>query len=189
EISDGAFAKLALITTAAAQVNLVMLISELFYKFYSPTHHGINARSLFFGIGEHNALVPWIWSAIAVNAIATVALMIHPIRRNIRWLTLASAALFIGIWVEKGIGLVVPGFIPSPLGEIVEYTPTLVEIGVTAGIWALGLFVLTVLVRVALPIELGEARSPYIEGASTAPIVRPRSTRVQRKDVRPVRTR
>ena len=189
EISDGAFSKLALITTAAAQVNLVMLISELFYKFYSPTHHGINARYLFFGIDGHNALVPWIWSAIAVNAIATIALMIHPIRRNQRWLTLASAALFVGIWVEKGIGLVVPGFIPSPLGEIVEYTPTLVEIGVTAGVWALGLFVLTVLVRVALPIELGEARSPYIEGASAAPIVRPRSTRVPPKDIRPVRTR
>ena len=189
EISDGAFSKLALITTAAAQVNLVMLISELFYKFYSPTHHGINARYLFFGIGEHNALVPWIWAAIAVNAVATVALMIHPIRRNRRWLALASAALFIGIWVEKGIGLVVPGFVPSPLGEIVEYTPTLVEIGVTAGVWALGLFVLTVLVRVALPIELGEARSPYIEGAVTAPLVRPRSTRVATREVRPARTR
>jgi Ni/Fe-hydrogenase subunit HybB-like protein len=189
EISDGAFSKLALITTAAAQVNLVMLISELFYKFYSPTHHGINARYLFFGIDGHHALVPWIWSAIAVNAMATIALMIHPIRRNPRWLVIASAALFIGIWVEKGIGLVVPGFIPSPLGEIVEYTPSLVEIAVTAGVWALGLFVLTVLVRVALPIELGESRSPYIEGATSAPLIRPRSTRGLTRDVRPVRTR
>lgn len=188
EISDGAFSKLALITTAAAQVNLVMLISELFYKFYSPTHHGINARYLFFGIGEHHALVPWIWAAIAVNAIATISLMIHPIRRNPRLLMFASGALFIGIWVEKGIGLVIPGFIPSPLGEIVEYTPTFVEIGVTLGIWALGLFVLTVLVRVALPIELGVARSPYIEGAHNAPVVRPRST-ARPRDVRPVRTR
>lgn len=189
EISDGAFSKLALITTAAAQVNLVMLISELFYKFYSPTHHGINARYLFFGIDGHRALVPWIWTAIAINALATIALMIHPIRRNQRWLTIASAALFVGIWVEKGIGLVVPGFIPSPLGEIVEYTPTLVEIGVTAGVWALGLFVLTVLVRVALPIELGTARSPYIDEAGAAPVVRPRGTRRQIRDVRQVRTR
>jgi Ni/Fe-hydrogenase subunit HybB-like protein len=189
EISDGAFSKLALITTAAAQVNLVMLISELFYKFYSPTHHGINARYLFFGIDGHHALVPWIWTAIAMNALATVAMMIHPIRRNHRWLMLASGALFVSIWVEKGIGLVVPGFIPSPLGEIVEYTPSLVEIGVTLGIWAFGLFVLTVLVRVALPIELGEARSPYIDGAKAAPLVRPRNTRVQSRDVQPVRTR
>ncbi len=189
EISDGAFSKLALITTVAAQINLVMLGSELFYKFYSPTHHGINARYLFFGVDGHRALVPWIWTAIALNAIATIALMIHPVRRNPRWLMPACAALFVGIWVEKGIGLVVPGFIPSPLGEIVEYTPSLVELGVTAGVWALGMFVLTVLVRVALPIELGEARSPYIEDARVAPIIRPRSTRAQTKDVRPVRTR
>ncbi len=189
EISDGAFAKLALITTVAAQINLVMLISELFYKFYSPTHHGINARYLFFGLGEHNALVPWIWTAIALNVVATIALMIHPLRRNPRWLIPACALLFVGIWVEKGIGLVVPGFVPSPLGEIVEYTPSLVELGVTAGVWALGMFVLTVLVRVALPIELGEARSPYIEETRVAPIVRPRSARPQPKSVRPVRTR
>lgn len=184
EISDGAFSKLALITTAAAQVNLVMLISELFYKFYSPTHHGINARYLFFGIDGHRALVPWIWAAIAINALATVALMIHPIRRNQRWLMFASGALFVAIWVEKGIGLVVPGFIPSPLGEIVEYTPTLVEIAVTAGVWALGMFVLTVLVRVALPIELGEARSPYIDSNKAAPVVRPRPARVSAAEAR-----
>lgn len=189
EISDGAFSKLALITTVAAQINLVMLGSELFYKFYSPTHHGINARYLFFGLDGHHALVPWIWTAITLNVVATIALMIHPVRRNPHWLMIACAVLFVGIWVEKGIGLVVPGFIPSPLGEIVEYTPSLVELGVTAGVWALGMFVLTVLVRVALPIELGEVRSPYIEDARVAPIIRPRSTRARTKDVRPVRMR
>jgi Ni/Fe-hydrogenase subunit HybB-like protein len=189
EIAEGAFSKLALITTVAAQINLVMLGSELFYKFYSPTHHGINARYLFFGLGEHNALVPWIWTAIVLNTVATIALMIHPIRRNQRLLMIACAVLFVGIWVEKGMGLVVPGFVPSPLGEIVEYTPTLVELGVTAGVWALGMFVLTVLVRVALPIELGEVRSPYIREERVERIVRPRSTRPQSRDVRPVRTR
>ena len=189
DISDGVFSKLALITTVAAQINIVMLGSELFYKFYSPTHHGINARYLFFGIDGHNALVPWIWAAIALNTMATVALMIHPIRRNTHWLMVACAVLFVSIWVEKGLGLVVPGFVPSPLGEIVEYTPSLVELGVTAGIWALGLFVLTVLVRVALPIELGEVRSPYIDERRTTTIVRPRSSRPPRPDVRPVRVR
>ena len=191
EISDGAFSKLAVITTVAAQVNIVMLISELFYKFYSPTHHGINAKYLFFGIDEHHALVPWIWAAIAVNVLATVALMIHPIRRHPQWLMVASAALFIAIWLEKGIGLVVPGFIPSPLGEIVEYTPSLVEIAVTLGVWALGMFVLTVLVRIALPIELGEVRSPYIGGGPVPPVIRPRATRSlpSLRDDRPVRTR
>jgi molybdopterin-containing oxidoreductase family membrane subunit len=166
-----------------------MLGSELFYKFYSPTHHGINAKYLFFGIGEHMALVPWIWTAIALNVAATAALMIHPIRRNHRLLMIACATLFIGVWIEKGIGLVVPGFVPSPLGEIVEYTPTLVEIGVTAGVWALGMFVLTVLVKVALPIELGELRSPYLEGEREGRVLRPRTVRTRPREVRPVRIR
>ena len=115
--------------------------------------------------------------------------MIHPVRRNPRWLMPACATLFVAIWVEKGIGLVIPGFIPSPLGEIVEYTPTWVELCVTAGIWALGLFVLTVLVRVALPIELGEVRSPYLEQPPAPRVARPRATRARYEDVRPVRTR
>ncbi len=177
EIGDGVFAKLAIMTTVAAQINLVMLISELFYKFYSPTHHGINARYLFLGLGDSNSLVPWIWSAIALNALATAALMIHPLRRNPRFLMPACGVLFLAIWIEKGMGLVIPGFVPSPLGEIVEYTPTWVELAVTAGIWALGLFVLTVLVRVALPIEMGAVRSPHLTPGTAVPVIRPRTRR------------
>lgn len=189
EVTEGAFRKLAVITTAAAQINIVMLVSELFYKFYSPTHHGINARYLFFGLGEHRALVPWIWTAVGVNILATATLMIHPMRRNPRWLIPACVMLFVSIWIEKGLGLVIPGFIPSPLGEIVEYTPTLVELGVTAGVWATGLFVLTVLVKVALPIELGELRSPYAQPASPERVTRPRGTRPRYDADRPARTR
>ncbi|HSE67506.1 MAG TPA: NrfD/PsrC family molybdoenzyme membrane anchor subunit, partial [Gemmatimonadales bacterium] len=150
DIPEAAISKLATATTVAAQINLVMLLSELVFEFYQPTHHSTSARYLFFGIGEHHALVPWIRTGVLMNVGATVTLMIHPLRHNQRWLMVACAVLFAGIWVEKGIGLVIPGFVPSPLGEIVEYTPTWVELCVTAGIWALGLFVLTILVRVAL---------------------------------------
>jgi Ni/Fe-hydrogenase subunit HybB-like protein len=185
-IQEGAFAKLAMITAVAAQINLVMLGSELFYKFYFPTHHSINATYLFFGLDGHNALVPWIWTAIVLNLGATLVLMIHPLRRDARWLIPACIVLFVAIWIEKGMGLVIPGFIPSPLGEIVEYTPSWVELSVTAGVWAMGFFVLTVLVRVALPIEMGEARSPYLPGQE--PGARPdRPERADRKRVREAR--
>ncbi|HUH13426.1 MAG TPA: NrfD/PsrC family molybdoenzyme membrane anchor subunit [Longimicrobiales bacterium] len=190
-IDDGAFSKLALITTVAAQINLVMLGSELFYKFYAPTHHGINARYLFLGLGEHNALVPWIWGAIGLNIAATVALSIHPLRRNPRVLMICCAVLFVAVWIEKGVGLVVPGFVPSPLGEIVEYLPTAIELTVTAGIWALGLFVMTLLIKVALPIEMGHARSPHLEANRSAPAIRPLQGRRHsiEKLGRPVRIR
>jgi Ni/Fe-hydrogenase subunit HybB-like protein len=188
-ISDTAMSKLATTTTVAAQINLVMLLSDLVFEFYFPTHHSISAKYLFFGIGEHHALVPWIRSAIVLNVLATVSLTFHPVRRNARLLMPACAMLFLAIWVEKGIGLVIPGFIPSPLGEIVEYTPSWVEVAVTAGIWAMGLFVLTVLVRVALPIELGHVRSPYLEPSASDRAIRPRADRDRHRDIRPVRTR
>jgi len=188
-ISDVAMQKLATATTVAAQVNLVMLFSDLVFEFRFPTHHSISARYLFFGLGEHRALVPWIRTALALNVTATLALMIHPIRRNSRWLMVAAATLFVAIWIEKGIGLVIPGFIPSPLGEIVEYRPTWVELCVTAGIWAMGLFVLTVLVRVALPIELGEVRSPYLATTPAGQVIRPRASRPRHDEVRRPRNR
>jgi molybdopterin-containing oxidoreductase family membrane subunit len=162
-IDERIFNKLAMITTVAAQINLIMLGSEIFKEFYFPTHHSISAEYLFFGIGGYNALVPWIWTALALNVSATLALTIHPLRRNRRWLMPACLVLFVAVWTEKGMGLVIPGFVPSPLGEVVEYSPTWVELWVTLGIWAMGLFVLTALVRVAIPIELGEARSPHLE--------------------------
>lgn len=162
EIKEATLQKLAMITTVAAQINLVMLGSEIFKEFYFPTHHSTSARYLFFGLDGHNGLVGWIWTALFLNVVATTVLTIHPLRRNPRVLMPACLTLFVAIWMEKGMGLVIPGFVPSPLGEIVEYSPTWVEFAVTAGIWALGLFVLTVLVRVALPIEMGRVRSPYI---------------------------
>ena len=99
------------------------------------------------------------------------SLTIHPVRHNPRYLVIASLVLFFAIWMDKGMGLVIPGFIPSPLGEIVEYRATWVEFAVTAGIWALGLFIFTVLVKVALPIEMGQSRSPYLsEEERSAPL-------------------
>ncbi len=171
QIKDAAFSKLAMIVTVAAQINLIMLGSEIFTEFYFFTHHAVSAQYLFFGLDGHNALVPWIWTAILLNVGATVVLTIHPLRRNPRWLIPACIVLFLAIWTEKGMGMVIPGFIPSPLGEIVEYSPTWVELAVTAGIWAMGFFVLTVLVRVALPIELGKVRSPKL--ARSTPAGRP----------------
>ena len=66
---------------------------------------------------------------------------------------------FAGIWIEKGMGLVVPGFIPSPIGEVTEYLPTFVEWLMTLGIWAFGFFILTILLKGAIGILLGEIRA------------------------------
>lgn len=158
KIEDKTIKKIALVVTVAAQINLIMLISELFKEFYAPTHHSESAYYLFFGLDGKTALLPWIWTAITLNVIATVVLTFHKLRNNLKILYVACFMLFVAIWIEKGFGLIVPGFIPGPYGKIVEYTPTGIEIGVTIGIWALGAFVFTILAKTAIGIETKKLR-------------------------------
>ena len=157
-IEDKTIKKIAMIVTVAAQINLIMLVSELFKEFYAPTHHSESAYYLFFGLDGKNALLPWIWTAIPLNVLATVLLTFHKFRNNLKILYFCCFILFIAIWIEKGFGLIVPGFIPGPYGKIAEYTPTWIEIWVTLGIWALGAFVFTMLAKTSIGIELGKLR-------------------------------
>ncbi|WP_248722680.1 sulfate reduction electron transfer complex DsrMKJOP subunit DsrP [Seonamhaeicola sp. ML3] len=158
KIQDKTIKKIAMVVTVAAQINLIMLISELFKEFYAPTHHSESAYYLFFGLHGKDALLPWIWTAIPLNVLATVMLTFHKLRNNFKVLYFACFILFIAIWIEKGFGLIVPGFIPGPYGKIAEYMPTGIEIGVTLGIWALGAFVFTILAKTAIGIEIGKLR-------------------------------
>jgi molybdopterin-containing oxidoreductase family membrane subunit len=88
-----------------------------------------------------------------MNHIGTLTLAFNPGRNNPKILFPACILLFLGVWIEKGMGLIVPGLVPSPLGEVVSYAPTWVEISITLGVLALGIFIVTVLIRPALIIE------------------------------------
>jgi molybdopterin-containing oxidoreductase family membrane subunit len=77
-------------------------------------------------------------------------------RSDYRLLSLVCVLAFFGIWIEKGMGLLIPGFIPTPIGEFSQYFPTILEILVTLGNWAVGFLVLTVLLKGAIGILLGD---------------------------------
>ena len=158
EIKSSSLDKLVMIATVAAQANLIMLVSELFKEFYWPTEHSHSAKYLFFGYKGYDALCLLIWTSILLNVVATISLTIHKLRNNKLIRRISCLVLFLAIWTEKGMGLVVPGFIPSPLGEMVEYFPSKIEIFVTLGILAFGLFVFTLLAKVAINIETGKMR-------------------------------
>jgi len=158
KIDDKTIKKIALVVTVAAQINLIMLISELFKEFYAPTHHSESAYYLFFGLRGKTALVPLTLTAITMNVTATIILTFHKLRNNLKVLYFACTLLFLGIWIEKGFGLIVPGFIPGPWGKIAEYLPTMTEIGVTIGIWAMGAFIFSILARTGIAIELGKLK-------------------------------
>ncbi|MDP7639393.1 MAG: polysulfide reductase NrfD, partial [Candidatus Hydrogenedentes bacterium] len=122
-INDRAIHLLRSIVTASLLINLFLLACETFKEFYAPTAHSASARYLFFGLEhnghEYNALAPWIWTAIAMETVAAIILVIPAVARRLMFLNVACALAIVGIWIEKGMGMVVPGFVPSPQGSIV----------------------------------------------------------------------
>jgi molybdopterin-containing oxidoreductase family membrane subunit len=147
---------LGAIMTIALQISLFITGAELFTDFYNETGHAASIHYLYFGLHGLGALRPYIWGALALNVIAAVILSVGALRRRLALLNVACVLAFVGIWVEKGMGLVVPGFIPTPLGEVFEYHPTAVELGVAAGVWALGGLVFTLLAKASIALERGE---------------------------------
>ncbi len=156
EISQSVINMLSVIMTFALQISLFFVGVELFTDFYNEGAHAASIHYLFFGLGGFGSLKSWIWFALTLNLIALVILMIHPMRQKTILLNIACVLAFVGIWIEKGMGLVIPGFIPTPLGEIFEYTPTSVELGVAAGIWAFGTLVFTLLAKAVIAIKQGK---------------------------------
>jgi molybdopterin-containing oxidoreductase family membrane subunit len=153
-ITDRALMTLRSIVQVSMLINVFLLLNEVFKEFYTDNLHVASAKYLFFGLHGHHALVPWIWTAIAFNLTALVLLLI-PASRSFKWLDVACVLAIVGIWIEKGMGLVVPGFVPTPLGEIVEYSPTLNETLICLGIWAFGFLCYTIFLRMAVPILQG----------------------------------
>jgi Ni/Fe-hydrogenase subunit HybB-like protein len=154
-VSDDALLTLRMIVQVAMLINMFLLACEVFTEFYTGSAHVASARYLYFGLGGRHALVPWIWTAIGMNLVATTLWML-PASRSLKLLNAACVLSIVGIWIEKGMGLIVPAFIPTPLGEIVEYQPTLREVVICLGIWALGLLLYTIFVRVSVPVLAGE---------------------------------
>jgi molybdopterin-containing oxidoreductase family membrane subunit len=159
---------LALIMTFAMQINIFFLIAELFTDFYNEGAHSASIRYLFLGLHGFDSLRPWIWAALVLNLTAVTILTIHPLRRNTLTLNIACVLTCVGIWIEKGMGLVIPGFIPTPLGEIFEYSPTMVELAVSAGIWAIGMIIFTLLAKLVIAIETGEVSGTVRQARNTA---------------------
>ena len=173
-VGESVIDTLALIMAVALQISLFFVFAELFTDFYNESTHAASMRYLYFGLDGLGALRPYLWTALVLNLIAVVILTINPLRQQRRLLNIACVMAFIGIWLEKGMGLVVPGYIPTPLGEVFEYTPTAIELGVSAGIWATGALVFTLLAKASVAIEQGVVRHRAVRApASGTPAAAP----------------
>jgi molybdopterin-containing oxidoreductase family membrane subunit len=149
EIDNKAIFKIAELVAYAMGINLFLLAAEFFKEFYSGSIHLAPMKYLYFGLHGHNALVPWMWTAMLLRPRT---------RENLLTLNIACVLIIIGVYIEKGMGLSIPGFVPGTLGEIYEYVPTFVEKAVTVGVWATGALIYTLLLKFAIPIYTGELR-------------------------------
>lgn len=156
KIEDRALWKLAELMAYTMFFNLFLTGAEIFKEVYSDTEHKLFTEYLYFGIGEHNKIVPYGWLAIIFDTIAFILFLVPATRKNIITLNLGAVLIYAGVYIEKGIGLIIPGFTPDTLGEIYEYFPSRTEIFITIGIFSVGFLIYTLLLKVAVPIILGE---------------------------------
>ena len=167
-LEDKALFKIGELIAYAMFLNLFLLGAEIFKEYYSNTYHIASFKYLFEGLHEHTALVPWIWTAMAMNVTAFILFLVPSTRKRLITLNIGCLLVIVGVWIEKGPGFVIPGFVPDPLGEIHEYVPNLLELMVSFGIWATGLLIFTLLMKVAIPIETGEfSHSKYEKEVKT----------------------
>jgi len=146
--------RLAEIVAYAMTANLFFVSLELFTALYSSIpDHTVHFRYLFFGLDGARRLVPWMWTS-SILGVVTLALLIIPrTRRNERVLAATCVGLVASLWIDKGLAMVVAGFIPSPVGKLTEYSPTRPELLIALGVYAIGLFILTGLCKIALTVR------------------------------------
>ncbi len=158
EIENKAIFKIAELVAYAMGINLFFLAAEFFKEFYSGSVHLAPMEYLYFGLHGHNNLVPWLWMAMAFNVTAFLLFLRPQTRENLFTLNIGCVLIITGIYIEKGMGLIIPGFIPGTLGEIYEYAPSLTEKAVTIGVWAVGALIYTLLLKCAIPVYTGDLR-------------------------------
>lgn len=161
-VPDGPITTLLRVLRVTVLLNLFLVGCEVFTEFYTGGAHVTSATYLYFGLHGHDALVPFIWTAISLNVVAAALFLTTDERHHLYRVDLACLLTLVGVWIEKGLGLIVPGFVPSTLHEVVEYLPNQVEWKVSLGILALVLMVFTLGLKLAAEVF---TRSPLPSSA------------------------
>jgi len=146
--------KLAVIVTYAMLLNVFFILLELFTALYSQIpEHVEHFQYLYLGLHGQATLAPWMWTSSVLAVASLVLLLVPSLRRREPVLAVTCGMVFASLWIDKGLGLIVGGFVPSPLGAVTSYTPSLPEVLIVLGIWALGFLMVTVFYKIALSVR------------------------------------
>ncbi|MBI4688681.1 MAG: polysulfide reductase NrfD [Nitrospirae bacterium] len=148
------------IQTLGKIVTYFMLTNVFFFglEFFTALYSGIPGHShpfkyLFVGLEGHGRLVPLMWASVLM-ALGSLLILIFPkARKNESILAFACVMVFLSLWIDKGFGLIIGGFVPNMFERVFEYWPTIPETLITIAIWATGFFVLTILYKIAISIR------------------------------------
>jgi molybdopterin-containing oxidoreductase family membrane subunit len=157
-ISDEALYKIGELLAYAMAVNIFFLGMEVFVEFYQETSHSIHARFQWFGIHGRTDIAVYTWLALAANSAALIGFMVPSLRRHLPILNAACVLAIGGVFVEKGLGLLLPGMTPDAMGEVYVYNPSLNEVVVAAGVWGVGALLFTLMAKVAMAVTVGDMR-------------------------------
>jgi molybdopterin-containing oxidoreductase family membrane subunit len=151
---DKAIKELGLIITYAMCVNVFFILMEFFTAFYSGIpEHISHFQYLYLGLEGQTRLVPWMWTSAILSVASLVLLLVPRFRKNNKILIFTCAMVFLSIWIDKGLGLIITGFIPTPFGNVVQYWPTVPEALISLSIWAIGIFLITIFYKITLSVR------------------------------------
>jgi molybdopterin-containing oxidoreductase family membrane subunit len=168
-VKDSVFEYLKAVMKVTMPLNFFLIGCEVFHEFYTGRLSSASAQYLYFGLHGHDQLTKIIWSAVAMNTVATIILLSNKTKILSPAHFIACGLTIFGIWIEKGMGLIFPGFTPTPLGEIVEYFPSLPEVAVNVGVLAVGMLLFTIMAKVTIGIQMGQLAMPGSQPAPAPP--------------------
>ena len=168
EIRDEALHQIAELMAYAMGINLLLFAAEIFKEYYSNTEHLVHLQYLFFGLhGEPSPIAPYAWMSVFMGIIAFFLFLVPRTRRNFLTLNIGCLLTYASVYIEKGMALIIPGYTPDVLGQIVDYFPSVIEIRVALGIFGIGFLFFTLMVKVGTAILFGNL---YAAGeAATTP--------------------
>jgi len=137
-------------------ISLFLLGCEVFREFYSHSAHVTHARFQWFGLEHGQGIAVYTWFALIAEVVALVIFLVPELRGRNAVLATGCVLAFAGGFIEKGLGLLLPGMTPGTLGEVYHYVPSRHELTIGAGVWGLGALLYTWMVRVATAISAGE---------------------------------
>ncbi len=95
-----------------------------------------------------NQVIPLMWLSLLLGIMSIAVFFVPTWKSSISWLLAASVGVVLSLMTEKGVALLY-----SSMGGIVAYVPTSKEVSMTLGVLAIGILLLTILLKAVVVVK------------------------------------